>query len=38
MSLEMVKAVLTILRYCTAHEDCSTCCFREFCGKQVQSW
>ena len=38
MAIELVKALLTVFRYCTACEDCKKCSMREFCGKNPQCW
>ena len=37
MSIELVKALLTIVRYCANCEDCKSCLLKEFCGKSFQS-
>ena len=37
MSIELVKALLTIVRYCASCEDCKKCQLKEFCGKSFQS-
>ena len=37
MSIELVKALLTIVRYCASYEDCKSCPLKEFCGKSFQS-
>lgn len=38
MNLELFRAVLVILKYCTEQEDCKTCPFKEFCGKIPSEW
>lgn len=38
MSLELVKALLTIAKYCVSHENCKTCVLRNMCGKQPLNW
>jgi hypothetical protein len=38
MSMEIVKALLVLSRYCLNHENCKTCVLREFCGKQPCNW
>lgn len=37
MSIELVKALLTIARYCASTSNCGECPLREFCGKTFQS-
>ena len=37
MSIEFVKALLTIVRYCASCEDCKKCPLKEFYGKSFQS-
>ena len=37
MSIELVKALLTIIRYCTNSDNCEECPLKEFCGKSFQS-
>lgn len=37
MSLELVKALLTIVRACATRENCEECPLKEFCGKSFQS-
>ena len=37
MSIELVKALLTIIRYCASCGNCEECSLREFCGKSFQS-
>lgn len=38
MAIELVKALLIIVRYCTACENCNECPMAEFCGKTPQDW
>jgi hypothetical protein len=38
MALDLVKALLTILRYCISCENCAECKMKDFCGKTPQSW
>lgn len=38
MSLELVKALLLISRYCISNENCKTCVLRDICGKQPCNW
>ena len=38
MSIELVKALLTIVRYCASTENCATCPLKEFCGKTFQTY
>lgn len=38
MSVELVKALMVIFRYCLACENCRECPMKEFCGKCPQSW
>ena len=33
MSVELVKALLTIVRYCTSCKNCEECPLKEFCGQ-----
>ena len=37
MAIELVKALLTIVKACASTEDCQECPLREFCGKPFQS-
>ena len=37
MSIELVKALLAIVRYCTNQNNCEECPLKEFCGKSFQS-
>jgi len=37
MSIELVKALLTIVRHCASCENCEECPLKEFCGKSFQS-
>ena len=37
MSVELVKALLTIVRYCEHCQNCDNCLLSEFCGKTFQS-
>lgn len=36
MSVELVKALLTIVRYCASTDNCGECPLKEFCGKSFQ--
>lgn len=38
MAIELVKALLLIVRYCTSCENCKECPMAEFCGKTPQDW
>ena len=38
MAVELVKALLTIMQYCTDCGNCAECNMREFCGKCPNSW
>ena len=38
MSTELVKALMTVFRYCVMCDDCRKCKMREFCGKNPQCW
>ena len=38
MSLELVKALLTIVKVCAAAVDCARCPLKEFCGKVPTAW
>ena len=37
MSMELVKALLVIVRACAARENCEECPLKELCGKSFQS-
>ena len=37
MSIELVKALLVIVRHCANCENCEECPLKEFCGKSFQS-
>lgn len=37
MSIELVKALLALVRACASCENCEECPLKEFCGKQFQS-
>ena len=32
MSIELVKALLAIVRHCASRENCEECPLKEFCG------
>ena len=38
MTIELVKALLTIVRVCAASLSCDACPLKEFCGKQPNNW
>lgn len=38
MSKDLVKALLTILKFCISHENCKTCPLKDYCAKQPTSW
>ena len=38
MSLELVKALLTILKICMENDDCHKCPLRAFCKKMPTEW
>lgn len=38
MALELVKALLTIVRHCTACQNCAECPMKDFCGQTPQTW
>lgn len=38
MSVELVKALLTIARYCAHCDNCAECPLKEFCGKTFQDF
>lgn len=38
MSLELVKALLTILKVCIDNDDCKKCSLKEFCKKIPSEW
>ena len=37
MSIELVKALLEIVRACATQVNCEECPLKEFCGKSFQS-
>ena len=37
MSIELVKALLVIVRYCASNGNCEECPLKEFCGKSFQT-
>lgn len=38
MAIELVKALLTIVKYCTACENCAEYQLKDYCGKTFQSY
>ena len=36
--LSLVKALLTIVKYCAACENCAECQLKDYCGKTFQSY
>lgn len=38
MALELVKALLTIVKVCIDNSDCNDCLIKEFCGKIPSEW
>jgi hypothetical protein len=38
MSVEIVRALLLLSKYCISQDDCGTCPLRAFCGKQPSEW
>lgn len=38
MSVELVKALLTIVKFCVNNDNCKTCALKEFCGKIPTEW
>ena len=38
MSIELVEALLIIIKFCLAYEDCLTCPLKKFCGKIPTEW
>ena len=38
MDLELVKALMVLVRHCTACGNCEDCKLKEFCGKTFQSF
>ena len=38
MSLELARALLTIVKYCASCDDCASCPLRDFCGKIPLEW
>lgn len=37
MNIELVKALLVIVRACATRDNCEECPLKEFCGKTFQS-
>lgn len=37
MSVELVKALLVIVRACAGRDNCEECPLKDFCGKSFQS-
>lgn len=37
MDIELVKALLVIVRYCAHCDNCEACPLKEFCGKTYQA-
>ena len=38
MSIELVKALLMIVKVCMSTSDCKKCALKEFCGKVPSNW
>lgn len=38
MAIELVKALLTIVKYCAACENCAECQLKDYRGKTFQSY
>ena len=38
MSIELVKALLVIVRHCASQDNCEECPLKDFCGKNFQSF
>lgn len=38
MAVELVKALLTVFRYCISCDNCEECPMKDMCGKPPQSW
>ena len=38
MSVEIIKALLLLLKVCLSTEDCTKCKLKHFCGKQPKEW
>ena len=38
MTLELVSAIITFVRFCTEQKDCKECPLREICGKMPCEW
>lgn len=38
MSIEVVKALLLLVRVCAQQESCHGCPLKDFCGKQIQDF
>ena len=38
MSIELVKALILIVKYCADQSSCNTCVLRDFCGKIPSEW
>lgn len=38
MDLALVKALLTLAKYCCQQDNCRVCAIRAFCGKLPSEW
>ena len=38
MTIELIKALLIIARFCIENSNCRTCALKEFCGKLPSEW
>lgn len=38
MSIELVKALIALVRACADQDSCENCPLKDFCGRQVQSF
>ena len=38
MTLELIQAVVTFVRFCTEQKNCNTCPLRKCCGKMPCEW
>lgn len=38
MSVELIKALLVLVRACASQSSCGDCPLKDFCGKQIQSF
>ena len=38
MTLELLRAIITLIQFCYAQDDCRECPLREICGKMPCEW